>query len=145
MCDSFYYYLYFLQLKQNLPQFQGFPESLPSNLVSRLEAVHSLQSEGVFVSSAESQFISWGNLRTTKNITFKPEDLPLIQKFVCRMKGSEHKIVYSQIFQKTGKSWAFIMSAGKDISEPYSFLSYDHDAIQSVKFTYSHKYKDVRR
>ena len=61
------------------------------------------------------------------------------------MKGSEHKIVYSQIFQKTGKSWAFIMSAGKDISEPYSFLSYDHDAIQSVKFTYSHKYKDVRR
>ena len=61
------------------------------------------------------------------------------------MNSSEHNIVYGQFLHKNSKTWAFIMSAGKDISEPYSFLSYDHDAIQSVKFTYSHKYKDVRR
>ena len=38
----------------------------------------------------------------------KPQDLMVIREFVRRMKGSKCKMVYSQILEKTAKSWVLI-------------------------------------
>ena len=41
------------------------------------------------------------------NTSFKPQDMLLIWNFVCRMKGSKHKLVDGQIFEQAANLWSY--------------------------------------